>query len=467
MPVHAAPYPTNAPYLVVTFVGQPMAALRLGQCLTVNDTPLTLGRSSSNTVQVDLPDLSRRHAGFLLEADRYYVEDFASRNGTFVNRERIPPGSRRALDDGDEINLANLIILQYYDPNMTREQGERAIVLPAGLLLDPEQQQVYIRRQRLEPPLTPQQYRFLAALYAAPGRVVNRNELIAAAWHAADGVSDAAIDATAHRVRSRLAELDPGSLIASLSEPSRRPDLESWMAGRDVLDALRSAPEARLDAAEFGSLLRPLQPRLYSISSSPKAHPGEVHLTVGTVRYEAHGRARLGVASCWLADRVIPGVTPVPVFVQVSRHFRPPGDPSRPMIMVGPGTGIAPFRAFLQERRAIGATGKHWLFFGDQRRATDYLYSSELDPLHQDGFLTRVVVQNPLIDQGLVDLGQQTLPGFISAADGVLRNVVPTLSHPFGHTLYGHIRRRQAQKKQLHPVAECLPLRNLPRVGPT
>jgi sulfite reductase (NADPH) flavoprotein alpha-component len=188
----------------------------------------------------------------------------------------------------------------------------------------------------------------------------------------------------------RLAELAPGSLIASLSDPSRRPDLESWMAGRDVLDALRSAPEARLDATELGSLLRPLQPRLYSIASSPKAHPGEVHLTVGTVRYEAHGRSRLGVASCWLADRVVPGVTPVPVFVQVSRHFRPPSDPSRPMIMVGPGTGIAPFRAFLQERRATGATGKNWLFFGDQRRATDYLYSSELDPLHRDGFLTRL-----------------------------------------------------------------------------
>ena len=188
----------------------------------------------------------------------------------------------------------------------------------------------------------------------------------------------------------RLAELAPGSFIASLLDASRRPDLESWMAGRDVLDALRSVPEARLDVAELGSLLRPLQPRLYSISSSPKAHPGEVHLTVGTVRYEAHGRSRLGVASCWLADRVVPGVTPVPVFVQVSRHFRPPSDPSRPMIMVGPGTGIAPFRAFLQERRAIGAIGKNWLFFGDQRRATDYLYSSELDPLHQDGFLTRL-----------------------------------------------------------------------------
>ncbi|MFM8877698.1 MAG: sulfite reductase subunit alpha [Verrucomicrobiota bacterium] len=188
----------------------------------------------------------------------------------------------------------------------------------------------------------------------------------------------------------RLAERAPDSIVSELSAPSRRADLDAWVRGRDVVDALRAAPGARLEIMELGELLRPLQPRLYSIASSPKAHPGEVHLTVGTVRYEAHGRRRQGVASCWLADRVIPGETPVPVFVQVSRHFRPPADPARPMIMVGPGTGIAPFRAFLQERRAIGATGRHWLFFGDQRRATDFLYADELEPLHQDGFLTRL-----------------------------------------------------------------------------
>jgi sulfite reductase (NADPH) flavoprotein alpha-component len=188
----------------------------------------------------------------------------------------------------------------------------------------------------------------------------------------------------------RLAERARGSLLAELLEPARRSDLESWLVGRDVVDALKAAPGAGIEIAELGSLLRPLPPRLYSIASSLKAHPGEVHLTVGTVRYEAHGRSRHGVASCWLADRVVPGETPVPVFVQVSRHFRPPTDPSRPMIMVGPGTGIAPFRAFLQERRAVGAPGKNWLFFGDQRRSSDYLYASELDPLHRDGFLTRL-----------------------------------------------------------------------------
>jgi sulfite reductase (NADPH) flavoprotein alpha-component len=188
----------------------------------------------------------------------------------------------------------------------------------------------------------------------------------------------------------RLAERAPGSLLAGLLEPSRRSDLESWLVGRDVVDALKAAPGSGIEIAELGSLLRPLPPRLYSIASSLKAHPGEVHLTVGTVRYEAHGRPRQGVASCWLADRVVPSETPVPVFVQVSRHFRPPTDPSRSMIMVGPGTGIAPFRAFLQERRAVGALGKNWLFFGDQRRSSDYLYASELDPLHRDGFLTRL-----------------------------------------------------------------------------
>jgi sulfite reductase (NADPH) flavoprotein alpha-component len=182
----------------------------------------------------------------------------------------------------------------------------------------------------------------------------------------------------------------PGSLLAGMLEPARKPELDAWLPGRDLIDVLRAAPGARWTVAELAEHLRPLQPRLYSISSSPKAHPGEVHLTVGAVRYELHGRVRKGVASCWLADRVVPGETPVPVFVHVSRNFRPPTDPTLPMIMVGPGTGIAPFRAFLEERRATGATGRNWLFFGDQRRSTDFLYAEELEPMHRDGFLTRM-----------------------------------------------------------------------------
>jgi sulfite reductase (NADPH) flavoprotein alpha-component len=129
---------------------------------------------------------------------------------------------------------------------------------------------------------------------------------------------------------------------------------------------------------------------LYSISSSPRAHPGEVHLTVGTVRYEAHGRMHHGVCSCWLADRVAPGETPVPVFVQTSHGFRLPSDPDRPILMIGPGTGIAPFRAFLEERQVTGARGRNWLFFGDQQRATDFLYEEELSAWVRDGLLTRL-----------------------------------------------------------------------------
>jgi sulfite reductase (NADPH) flavoprotein alpha-component len=187
-----------------------------------------------------------------------------------------------------------------------------------------------------------------------------------------------------------VAQKAPGSVLAGLLELARKAELDAWLPGRDLVDVLRAAPGARLTAAELAEHLRPLQARLYSISSSPKAHPGEVHLTVGAVRYELHGRVRKGVASCWLADRVVPGETPVPVFVHVSRNFRPPTDPTLPMIMVGPGTGIAPFRAFLEERRATGATGRNWLFFGDQRRSTDFLYADELEPMHRDGFLTRL-----------------------------------------------------------------------------
>ena len=178
--------------------------------------------------------------------------------------------------------------------------------------------------------------------------------------------------------------------LLALLDPAKKADLDRWLFGRDVVDVLKACPGAKFIPAEFVAHLRKLQPRLYSISSSPKAHPGEVHLTVAAVRYEGHGRAKSGVCSCWLADRVEPGITPVPVFVQVSHGFRLPSDLSRPVIMIGPGTGIAPFRAFLEERRATSATGKNWLFFGDQQRACDFLYEEELTAWAKDGFLTRL-----------------------------------------------------------------------------
>jgi len=157
----------------------------------------------------------------------------------------------------------------------------------------------------------------------------------------------------------------------------------------DLKPFLAEFPVSGVSAGDLIAKLRKIQPRLYSISSSPKAHPGEVHLTVGVVRYELKGRSRKGVCSTFLADRV-GSETAVPVFIHASPGFKPPKDSATPMIMVGPGTGIAPFRAFLEERRAVGATGRNWLLFGDQRAATDYLYREELEAWKKDGFLAHL-----------------------------------------------------------------------------
>lgn len=186
------------------------------------------------------------------------------------------------------------------------------------------------------------------------------------------------------------AERSSNTELLSLLKPEQKAALDKWLYGRDFVDVLRACTGAKFTPAEFIGFLRKLQPRLYSISSSPKAHPGEVHLTVAAVRYEAHGRGRKGVCSTFLADRVALSETSVPVFVQTSHGFRLPADTDRPVIMIGPGTGIAPFRAFLEERRATGAKGRNWLFFGDQSRASDFLYQDELTALQADGTLTRL-----------------------------------------------------------------------------
>ena len=163
-----------------------------------------------------------------------------------------------------------------------------------------------------------------------------------------------------------------------------------------VLDALLAAKIINdksliINPSAFVAALKKIQPRLYSISSSPKAHAGHVHLTVGAVRYELNGRPRKGVCSTFLAERALAHGT-AGVFVHSNKAFRPPADPAAPMIMVGPGTGIAPFRAFLHERAAAQASGKNWLFFGDQKAATDFLYQDELTSLTTAGTLTRLDV---------------------------------------------------------------------------
>ncbi len=177
--------------------------------------------------------------------------------------------------------------------------------------------------------------------------------------------------------------------LRALLAPERKDDLKKWLWGRGVIDLLVENPGVKLSAVEFITLLKPLAPRLYSISSSPRAHAGQVHLTINVVRYETFGRARKGLASTFLADRAA-AETPVPVFVQVSHGFRLPVNGETPVIMVGPGTGIAPFRAFLHERRANGARGRNWLFFGEQRSATDFYYRDELEKMQAGGHLTKL-----------------------------------------------------------------------------
>ena len=185
-----------------------------------------------------------------------------------------------------------------------------------------------------------------------------------------------------------VAQRAPECELAPLLATERAAELRTWMFGRDVLDILRFL-RTPLPLPEMLPLLRKLAPRLYSIASSPKAHPGEVHLTVSAVRYECLGRGRKGVASTFLADRV-GDADYVRLFVQPSSTFKLPKDGDVPIVMVGPGTGIAPFRAFLEERRATGAKGKNWLFFGDQKRAADFLYEAELTAWTKEGSLTRL-----------------------------------------------------------------------------
>ncbi|MGE4436344.1 molybdopterin-dependent oxidoreductase [Achromobacter sp.] len=184
-----------------------------------------------------------------------------------------------------------------------------------------------------------------------------------------------------------IAEHARDSGLRQLLAEERRADLRQWLWGKQLADVLHAFPVA-LPAQAWLDALKRMQPRLYSIASSPKAHPDAVHLTVSAVRYDNGRRQRKGVSSTFLADRA--GEADVPVFVQQASHFRPPRQGDTPMIMVGPGTGVAPFRAFLQERRARGDRGRNWLFFGERHAASDFYYRDELQTLRDDGLLTRL-----------------------------------------------------------------------------
>lgn len=192
-----------------------------------------------------------------------------------------------------------------------------------------------------------------------------------------------------HGVRDRVPEgAEKQELLQILSDDARTAD---YLYTRDYLDVLRQFASVRFETPEtFLPMLSPIQPRLYSIASALSAHPEEVHLCVAVVRYETHGRPRTGLCSGFLAEGVEVGAHEVPVYVQESPKFFLPSDTSRDVIMVGPGTGIAPFRAFLEERAQQGATGRNWLFFGEQHRATDFFYEEDFARFQRRGVLTRL-----------------------------------------------------------------------------
>lgn len=186
-----------------------------------------------------------------------------------------------------------------------------------------------------------------------------------------------------------LVQRAPSSELAAVVAHGDKHELDRWLWGRDVLDLLRDAGPAAPGLDELLPNLRPLQARQYSISSSPLAHPDRIHLTIASVRYGDPHRMYAGVASTFLADGVDPDGT-VDVYLQPNASFGVPADESAPMIMIGPGTGVAPFRGFLHERAVSGATGRNWLFFGDQHRDTDFVYQDELTELQEQGVLDRL-----------------------------------------------------------------------------
>ena len=197
--------------------------------------------------------------------------------------------------------------------------------------------------------------------------------------------------------------------LTDLLQITNKDALVDYMWGRELIDLFLEFPQQGISAQEFVDLLRPMPPRLYSIASSLSAHEQEVHLTVAVVRYEGNGRKRKGVCSSYLAERV--GDT-VPCYLHPNKNFKLPDDTSTPIIMVGPGTGIAPFRAFIEERKSTGAKGKNWLFFGDRSQKTDYLYGDEWESYQRDGILNeldlawsrdqaeKVYVQHKMLEKG-------------------------------------------------------------------
>ena len=187
----------------------------------------------------------------------------------------------------------------------------------------------------------------------------------------------------------QYAKLQPDAELQMLAQPENRAKAEEYIYGREFIDLVREFPSGIVDPQKLFTVLGRLTPRMYSIASSQAMVQDAVHTIVRVIRYHTHNRDRQGLASGHLGERAPVDAT-MPIFLHANNNFRLPEDSETPVIMVGPGTGIAPFRAFLQHRKAHGHTGKNWLFFGDQRRESDFLYREDLEGMHQDGTLTRL-----------------------------------------------------------------------------
>lgn len=216
----------------------------------------------------------------------------------------------------------------------------------------------------------------------------------------------------------QAAQLTGNDELRELLAPGNEENVKAYIEGRDLLDLVRDYGPFSVSAQEFVSILRKMPARLYSIASSLSANPDEVHLTIGAVRYDAHGRERKGVCSILCAERLQPGDT-LPVYVQHNQNFKLPKDPETPIIMVGPGTGVAPFRSFMQEREETGAEGKAWMFFGDQHFVTDFLYQTEWQNWLKDGVLTKWMWRSHVIRKkkymcstACLNIAQNCLNGF-------------------------------------------------------
>jgi sulfite reductase (NADPH) flavoprotein alpha-component len=199
------------------------------------------------------------------------------------------------------------------------------------------------------------------------------------------------ITALSRKIVNLWQEICGSEELAALLKDTAKSEFKEWSEGRQIIDLLENYPAESITAQQFIDILRKLPPRLYSIASSPKAHPGEVHLTVAAVRYDIHGRSRKGVASTYLADDALKG-SKVLVYVHPNKNFRLPENDNTSVIMVGPGTGIAPFRAFIEDRAETECAGENWLFFGDQNYNEDFLYQTELQDYLKEGYLSRLDV---------------------------------------------------------------------------